>query len=237
MRNDLLYSDVDSVVFDAPEPSCVLYLPGLPGGSSKLCDRSPYGNHGSITGATWSVLPSGLWYLSFDGGDDIVSCGGASSFGITDYQTMKLWVYPDSLTQDAIVITNGVPAGDAACAIALAIYNTSDVICLGTSGDNRGLSGISTYLTAGTWRHWVHVWDAVAGTFKFYLDGVEQTLADIGTYWNASSSTFDYGARDRGGVGSNFAGNIAFVEVHHGLWSALDAQNSFNREKSIFGVW
>ncbi len=239
MRNDLLCIDVDSIVFDTPEPGCVLCLPGLPGGGSKICDRSPYGNHGAITGATWSVLPSGLWYLSFDGSDDIVSCGGGPSFDIADYQTIKLWVKPDSLTQDAVIITNGVPGGggDAACGISLAIYNASDEISLGVPASKKGLDGIATYLTAGKWQHWVHTYTATGPVFTFILDGVNRALDTVTDAWSPSSSTFDIGGRDRGGVMSNFAGDIALVEVHHGLWSALEAQNNFNQEKHLFGVW
>src|SRR3990167_10553439 len=33
-------------------------------------DRSRYQNHGTITGATWKRLPSGVWVMSFDGTDD-----------------------------------------------------------------------------------------------------------------------------------------------------------------------
>jgi len=63
----LLYSRVDALMFSPPELGCVLYLSGLPNSGSKIHDRSPYGNHGAITGATWQRLPSGLWCLSFDG--------------------------------------------------------------------------------------------------------------------------------------------------------------------------
>ena len=34
-------------------------------------DRSRYRNHGTISGATWAQLPSGIWGLKFDGNDYI----------------------------------------------------------------------------------------------------------------------------------------------------------------------
>ena len=71
----LLDRDIDELIFDPPELGSVLYLTGLPCGGSKIYDRSPYGNHGTITGATWKRLPSGLWYLDLDALDDYVDCG------------------------------------------------------------------------------------------------------------------------------------------------------------------
>jgi len=43
--------DREDLVFSPPELGCVHYLPGLPGGGSKIHDRSPCGNIGTITGA------------------------------------------------------------------------------------------------------------------------------------------------------------------------------------------
>ena len=82
----------NSLVFNPPELGCVLFLPGLPWSSSKIHDRSPYGNHGTITGATWKRLPSGLWYLSFDGIDDYVSLGTSASLNLVDDFTMMAWL-------------------------------------------------------------------------------------------------------------------------------------------------
>jgi len=50
----------------------VLYLPFMEGTGSSVHDLSKYHNNGTITGATWTQLPSGIWVLSFDGVDDYV---------------------------------------------------------------------------------------------------------------------------------------------------------------------
>ena len=64
-----------NLIFDPPPFDCVLYLSGLPGGGSSIHDRSPWGNHGSITGAVWKKLSNGLWHPGFDGSDDYISIG------------------------------------------------------------------------------------------------------------------------------------------------------------------
>ena len=89
--------DRDRLVFEPPQPGCVLYLPGLPGGGNKLYDRSPYANVGTITGATWKRLPSGLWYLDFDGTDDYLDVGQDSSLMPTTSLTIELWLNPDTI--------------------------------------------------------------------------------------------------------------------------------------------
>lgn len=86
--------------YDYPpaESNCVLYLPGLPGQGATIWDRSKEGNDGTIYGATWKRLPSGLWYLDFDGINDTVVVSAATTFeNIFDGGgTLAVWVKPRS---------------------------------------------------------------------------------------------------------------------------------------------
>ena len=60
-------------------------------------DSSPYGNHGTIYGATWTDGKFGK-ALSFDGVDDYVDCGNDESLDITDEITIAVWVKPFSVS-------------------------------------------------------------------------------------------------------------------------------------------
>jgi len=64
-------------------------------------DRSRYCNHGTITGAIWQQLPSGVWAIKCDGSDDVVSVADAPSlnFGTGDF-TVMLWVRTLQLAVD-----------------------------------------------------------------------------------------------------------------------------------------
>ena len=84
--------DMNKLLFGASEPDSVLSLPGLPGGGSKIYDRSSYGNNVTVMGATWKVLPSGLWHLYFDGTDDYLCPGDDSQYDITGQVTLGAWV-------------------------------------------------------------------------------------------------------------------------------------------------
>jgi hypothetical protein len=57
---------------------------------------SPAGNNGTITGATWSRLPSGLWVLNMDGSDDIVTAPLVLD-GVTPWY-VGCWFAPLSIT-------------------------------------------------------------------------------------------------------------------------------------------
>ncbi len=78
--------------FPPPEPDSVLYLPGYPAQGSTIQDFSGEANDGAITGAVWRRLPSGLWYLSFDGDDDLVTVADSATIqNLTEFTFMQ-WV-------------------------------------------------------------------------------------------------------------------------------------------------
>ena len=53
-------------------------------------DISRYRNNGTLVGATWVRLPSGLWVLSFDG-NDYISVADADNLDFTGNYTIILW--------------------------------------------------------------------------------------------------------------------------------------------------
>lgn len=229
--------DREDLSFSPPQLGCVLYLSGLPGGGNKIYDRSSYGNHGSITGATWTKLPSGIWCLSFDGTDDCVDCGNSASLDLTNMIVFEAWVNLDTLAQDAYLLDQSVPSASGKWPIGL--YNSSDRIFVGIPASMMGLIGISSYLTAGQYQHWVVVYDIANATFNFYLNGVEKSLSDVGNYYTGGTlEHLAIGARlDTGGPASGLAGDIAMVRIYNRRLSTLEIQNHFNQEKHLFGVW
>lgn len=67
-----------------------------------LEDISRYSNDGSFKGAgepDWIQMPSGLWVMSFDGSDDVITVGDC---GI-DTKTFLAWIYPDDNTTRSII--------------------------------------------------------------------------------------------------------------------------------------
>ena len=228
----------DSLVFDPPGLGRVLYLPGLPGGSSKIHDRSPYGNVGTITGATWKRLPSGLWYLYFDGTDDEVDCGNNAVFRPTSGDlAVEIWVKPDATQNDYANIVSVHYNGWALEQNGSNVNQYYFEYFNGTSWE--GQSTLTT-LTADIWQHFFVQKRGTA--MEHFLNGVlsasESGVSDILSY-NGTHSLF-IGRRSNPTPtppATYWGGGLALVRVYLRSFSALDVQNSFNREKHLFGVW
>jgi hypothetical protein len=229
----------DSIgVFHPPELGCVLFLPGLPGGGIKVYDRSPYGNIGTVTGAVWKVTPGGVPCLHFDGLDDVVNCGkGASLNDILQY-TYKAWIYATGWGESNLgrVFDKGqvVPLYFA--------NNLGQVWSLRNFtvqyGRWRTPSGS---VLLNKWEHLVVIYDCSSPSNdpKIYVNGISQAITEVNTPSGVASSdsASDLRIGNSSDTSATFEGDIALAEVHCRIWSALDVQNSFNREKRIFGVW
>lgn len=224
--------DKEDLVFNPPEPGCVLYLPGLPGGASKIHDRSPYGNHGTITGATWVRLPSGLWCLSFDGSDDHVNCGSGDSLNPTSAMSVMAWVkFAEFKTGQCISSKydgNGWIFGPDP--------NTSpyDALRFKVWGATNGHRLGATHLSADTWYHICGVYES--SDIHIYLNSILDDGTTGGTIPAAitPSATALYIAR----YSSVYThGDIALFRMCNSGLTALGIQNCFNREKHLFGVW
>ena len=215
-----------------PPIGCVLHLPGLPGGGSKIYDRSPYGNVGTIIGATWTRLPSGLWVMSFDGDDDYVNCGSGTSLNIIAEMSIEAWVKRDTI--DALMRIVGLDEAEtrgyefgwrANNKLAFTYYGIADVESSGPAfTDTTNWHQVAVVKTGST-GNW---------TYTFYVDGVVD---------GTNTSAQNVPARTKATrIGSSvdafyFDGFIALPRVYNRALSALEIQNHFNREKHLFGVW
>ena len=216
----------------APPIGCGLHLLGLPGGGNKIYDRSPYGNIGTITGAVWVRLSSGLWCLSFDGSDDYVDLGNIGTFSDL---TIKLWLYMSGRVDSWRGIF-GRPANAAAYGcLAIRDSNTLGFYMNGNSPE-------WTYANTSWDSSMLNAWHQVAVTYStsgkkclIYLNADEDANQAITTAQSCILNLVNLGralTTDRW-----WQGYIALPEVHNRALSALEIQTSFKREKHLFGVW
>lgn len=229
--------------FRPPEPGCILYLPGLPGGGNKLYDRSPYGNNGTITGATWKGLPAGLGYLYFDGSDDEVDLGNPASLNLTGDITWEVWATFAVPGNGKGVFNKDDEGANRQFA---SIFSKSGTSKLGNVIFKEG-GGVSelygdTVLQADVWYHCVATYKLItdgASIMDLYLNGVpDQTQkTDCVGPLASTSENFGLGAKMGGGNPRRHQGNIALARVYNRVLTALEVQNHFNREKHLFGVW
>jgi len=240
--------DIGKLVVDSPELGCVLYVPGLPGGSNKLYDRSPYCNIGTIIGATWKRSLSGLWTLYFDHQDDYVNCANDSSLNITTAGTWIVWGRISSiLAVDAYysIFWKGdrTPSPEVAnywlsvyCAANgegyLAFWaKEEDGNWTNLTDDTTKLSDDTYYCLAATYN---------AGTVKLFVNGknVKTGVLTISSLLT-NTANLEIG-RGEGGAGTpsyKWKDWMGLWYICNYAWSDLQMQNSFNREKHLFGVW
>ncbi len=219
-----------AIGLSAPPVGCVLDLIGLPGAGNKICDRSPYGNIGTITGAVWKRLASGLWVLDFDGGDDFVNCGNSLSLDAIGAITITAWIKPgvDFTTGTFYQIVDKRNGG---IAPTLLWHGTSHLtFYAGTSA----AVGATTSLTGGVWYH-------IAGTLidgtnngKIFINGQDDTTSTDTATFVTNTANLQIGRVV--GDGNWFNGGIALLRMYNRALSALEINNHFKREKHLFGV-
>ncbi len=225
--------DREGLVFNPPGLGCVLSLSGLPGGSSKIYDRSPYGKVGLITGATWVRLPSGLWCLNFDGLDDTLTIP-SMDFSAISNSTLSIWVY--------------LPSAPGAYEYVYSYYpNPNKRVFLNFGGDGKLLfahwddptqkdARSNDVLSTETWYHIVGLMGA--GGIKMYINGVSQDDTDASTVCYHSFSDADvpiYFGMYRP-TSNLLKCQLALPRIYSRALSAFEIQNHFNQEKHLFGA-
>lgn len=132
-------------------------------------DTSGYGNHGTISGATWigGVVGNAL---SFDGVDDVVVVPHHSVFNIQSF-TIIAWVFPKDFVSQVYDIIYIIDKGGTSTD-----YPTWGLSYGGRTGKirvdcaNSAWWTTGAYLTLDTWQHLAATWDTT--TVKVYVNGV-----------------------------------------------------------------
>lgn len=201
-------------------------------------------NNGTLSGATWSRLGSGLWTLSFDGSNDYVE--GASFFGDISFLaqtfTVKFWV--NSGTIDSYDVILGIkPTSSSNFGIQIYFPATGNLNITfidkeGTVGTRQGKK-LNSALSTSTWYHCVITYDGTGSPSTsgviFYVNGISQTLSGFAgsTGWQTNNNTYRVGIL---GGDAPLNGKTSLFEVSNLVWAAGRSLTSFNRERGLFGV-
>ncbi|MFA6315737.1 MAG: LamG-like jellyroll fold domain-containing protein [Candidatus Paceibacterota bacterium] len=236
-----------SIVLDLASP---LTNPNV---KTKIFDKSPYGNHAAITGATWVRLPSGLYVLSYDGIDDkaIVASPVGMTWGTGDY-TLMSWVYltayttPDADIASEIICANhsNYSTTKGAPAWGLAFYTDDH----GTPASRRkflffGRSSLEDYKSVLTTRtHVINTWYLVAGkresgVCKISVNGGAFESGDSGADMNATQpAPLAIGISSHNQTSFGFNGKLSPIKVFNVALSDAYVASLFNTERWQFGV-
>ncbi|MBI3466480.1 MAG: hypothetical protein HY000_25990 [Planctomycetes bacterium] len=191
------------------------------GAGATVSDVSGQGNHGTITGPTWT--PSGRFggALSFDGVNDLITIADADSLDLTTGMTLEAWVNPSAVTRKWRDV----------------IYKGSDIYFLEATSTNSnrsaggakvGASLLSTYGTAplavNTWSHLALTFDGAS--LRLYLNGIEVSSAPRTGSIQTSTNPVQIGGDSL--YGQFFAGLIDEVRIYDGALTPAEIQNDMN---------
>ena len=216
-----------------PDSSCVLNLSGQdqPDYGTTIYDRSGLGNHGTITGATWVKLPSGLWVLSF-GTNKKVDCGTSTSLQFTTQDfTIEAWIYLTDMSSANTIISKGSwnvdgyfvqvqPGGNLFLATSQA----------GAGQDNYSQGGLITTLK------WYHIAVVRSGVNAyFYINGVLRQ-GGLHNIINpaACTASLKVGVRTEGYQW--MIGNIALLFVHNSALPVNTIVSRYNAQTHLLGI-
>lgn len=232
-RGELTERSKALIVDGIPETNLVLYCPGLHGLGGSLLDRSANANHGTISGATWTRLPSGLYVLSFDGSNDYVT-GTAKVTVPTAFTCLMWWKRSgnsggatDSSFHQLIQSLNGAALS----------YNRLLVIKAGTVLTAQVRVGTSTIsntstLLAAPWQQVGFMWDA-AKVYTIVNGVISAGTAAVGTL-ASGTNVWVMGWYTSLYYISNGLIGIPYV-VSRAL-SAAEVLTRYSRERHLFGV-
>ncbi|MFA6307100.1 MAG: LamG domain-containing protein [Patescibacteria group bacterium] len=225
------YMQCGSLVKFHPDASTVLWLPGQNDAySSVIRDFSGNANHGTITGALWTRNSKGLWELSFDGTDDVVTVTSHASLQPANI-TVMAWVNPTTLAAAWIdEVISCEAAGFTGWGLRFSSTKSSFYIEDGASAPEKQ----GNVCTAGKWIHLTGVYDGSA--VYLYENG-----ASVGA-GTAAAGPIAYAATNVQ-IGKNPAdatriltGKVALVRIFNRALTTTEIAQHYAQERSLFGV-
>ncbi|KKM19638.1 hypothetical protein LCGC14_1653580 [marine sediment metagenome] len=230
--------------FAPPDLSTKVYLPGIPGTGSTIFDFGGSTN-GTIVGATWEQLPTGLPYLSFDGADDKVTISNPAVTTL-EVGTVSMWIRKDAATSTQYIWCYVKEASASVDVMRVGIAGSEELIIdwLENGVNNDGLDTDNGVITISKWHRITFTSDG--STIVCYVDGAPKTLnvllgANNGL-WFADLQTEPADTLVIGGyyrldtLVSDFAGDIALFRMTSATRSADDEARQFAAERHLFGV-
>ena len=197
-------------------------------------DMSRFGNDGTVTGATWTRLPSGLWVLSFDDEDDDVNIGHDPSLNIRGPLTIMNWFKPDETNKQSVTILKGSYNDGFQLDCRTSI---TGAIVIKTAGGDLNVQYSSQTTNVGTWNHYCGTYDGVnlAG-MHYYTNGVLTDGTSTGTGTGNIKDNISVDLTMMNVSGRNYDGDLALPKIIQRALSAQEIADIFEKERSFFGV-
>jgi len=208
---------------------CVLDLRSPITGGSTIYDVSGKGNHGTITGATWVRLPSGLWVLDFDGNDYVTMASPVFLAATWNSKfSVRLWLK---------VTDNGVRQTFIGCNDEASVFQlemkAGGALAAIFNGDNVAVAPQS--ILSNTWAFAVVTVNGTGvGTHTFYHNGVALgTPSESGSGFSVNGAVATELGR-RAAASQSLTGQMGLLDVVSRTLSASEIAQIYNQERHLF---
>lgn len=221
---------LQKLLYKPQQTGCVLHLINK-SPSATLFDNSGQGNNGTITGATWVRLPSGLWVNYFDGSNDIIKCADTPSLEVTTAFTISAWVKKDNAVNSPIMVKDLNIGSGREWGF---WFNVTNNIYFEASNDGTNMVtafASSTSLNTTSYHLLTITYDGT--NVRMYADGVLDS-APTGLAGGVVNTTEQLWMGYRGGVLGQFYGSL--FRLYNRARSATEEANVFQRERHLFNA-
>jgi len=198
---------------------------------TRAADSSGNGNDGTLNGPIFTTGKFGTG-LQFDGSNDYVDAGNATSLNPTNAITLEAWIRYSGITaggEDRIVSKIDTPSGG--YSYSLALRNTQKIQMRVTpDGTTLATATSATSLLPNTWYHMVGVYDG--SNLKLYINSqMDGTPLAYSSGIYSSNSRVIIGARYRD-YADNFNGTIDEVRIYNRSLSVQEISDLYNAGKA-----
>ena len=191
-------------------------------------DRSGVGNIGTLTNSPTKAVGLVGQALSFDGTDDYVDFGNASSVKPVFPFTTSAWTKLNSLSADSTIVTssdtgsNGIYSGFTVMVLAngtLSLNVGNNVGCC-DAGVRNTFNSAAGVITTGQWYHITAVYTSISN-FTAYVNGVSIPLTSSG-----GGGAMNYATNNKFRIGTHYDANTTTTKYTNGL---IDEVRLYNR--------
>jgi hypothetical protein len=200
------------------------------GNGTTTSDSSGNGNTGTLTnGPSWQTVGSCKTggCLSFDGSDDYVDMGDATSLRVFGPLTISSWVYFNGL-QNQMIVIRGTGAASSA---SYYLFVLSTAVEFSWANAASSLTGTFAFQT-GTWYHIVAVRSGSNNNWsrKIYING-SLVNSDSAVTGDPATSSQNVNIGRHGQPLNQFNGRVDDVRIYNRALSAAEVTAMYNATK------
>jgi hypothetical protein len=211
-----------------------------------IFDKSRYNNHGTITGATWDRLPSGLPYLKFNG-DDLVAINSVlTQLAATTNGSWETWAKLTDSTPGAI--NQLITFGDTDADVSIRLFVNTDGKIESYTPDNSDTRGWkfktdSVLISDNKWFHVALNHNGTAPTLM--VNGASAAItfsvSTDKTKWFSALAGIDncrLACRNVYSLGNGLflTGGMALTRLYSAVQANTVFTGHYNQERPLFGV-